>query len=152
VPSSSPLVAETFVVARQTAIPVAANVGIFSNGGNRYTVCIATGGQGMDMLSQGPTIGNGYVYAENQDFIYDSIWNTAASTGQLNGRTPVGGSSMTGAASTFAVGNNAASGISSSWGGFVYEIIFYNRQLITGERNAVLKYIGNRYNLYVGNI
>jgi hypothetical protein len=145
-PISSPLTAETFHAGRVTALNASSNSAIFSNGNNRYSVVWGGGSQVSPfMLSAGPVVGNSCPgISINTDIGADAVWTGASAKLACNGGSFNSGTSMTGAASTFAVGNNNTAG-TTSIGGWIYEELFYNVPLTTSQETQVNNYFFSRY-------
>jgi hypothetical protein len=145
-PITSPLTAETFHAGRVTTLNVSSNSAIFSNGNNRYsTVWGGANQDGPFMLSQGPAVGNACPgITINTDMSADAVWTGASAKLACNGGSFNSGTSMTGAASTFAVGNNNTAG-TTAIGGWIYEELFYNVPLTTSQETQVNNYFFSRY-------
>jgi hypothetical protein len=97
----------------------------------------------------GTTIGNGVTVTIGSDFILDSFFSGASSQQTLNGGAPVSGSNpgVTAPSAPPTVGNSGL--LTREWGGRIYEIAVYNRQLLAAERLAITRYMGARYGVTV---
>jgi hypothetical protein len=106
---------------------------------------------GTNVVDQydGTTIGNGVTVTTNSDFVLDSYFNGASSQQTLNGGAPSSGSNpgTTAPSTPFTVCN--AGNLTREWGGRIYEIVVYNRQLSASERLLVTRYMGTRYGVAV---
>jgi hypothetical protein len=141
--------AEYFVVAMSNTSLPASNSYIFDTDASSILSMFQTANTNGNAFGTyaGSSTANITPLTINQPFIANCYFNGATSTTTLNGSL-VGpanpGTSVPNAA--YCVGNKSTAD-SVSFGGFIYEIICYNRQLTTNERTSIYNYLTNRYQI-----
>jgi hypothetical protein len=93
--------------------------------------------------SVGPTVSA----ASSADMFVDSLFSGSSSMLQINNATAGTGNPGTGSASTHMTIGNYSNGLSTAigWRGFIYEIIVYNRALLSSERSQLKTYSTSLY-------
>jgi hypothetical protein len=135
---------EYFVAARSTSSNPAQGNYILDDGNNNNILDQAAGGNSL-LQYDGGSVTNGVTLTINQDFIVDSYFNGAPSQQQLNGGAAVSGGNPGTNISALAMTIGNWHGLTNEWGGFIYEIVVFSRQLTTAERLLMSRYMGALY-------
>jgi len=134
---------ENFIICSYTSLP--GNAYLIDFGSNKE-ITLLYGTQGQVDIYNGNFVGSTTMVPANTPFVADSIWSNggASDSISLNGATPSVGSAGGFAISTqltignFGGGNNGIMGA-------MYEVIIFDRILLSSERNTILNYITARY-------
>jgi hypothetical protein len=142
VTASQPL--EYLIVCRPTASTPATSSYLFDCGMNNNAML--QGGVGVQLSQYDGIQGNYTTVTQNADIVVDSYFNGASSTLTINNGA-VAGPANTSTASpsgAYTIGN-VGSHSAHAWGGYIYEIIVYARQLLATEKAVIRAYVLARY-------
>jgi hypothetical protein len=141
---------EYFVVARLTTNDPAANAFLFSCGGFRAALLVSAASNNLVCGGSGPTELCTTALTLNADFVADGLFLTAgtpATSLTLNGTTVnTSNTALTGALGDYTVGQETSL-TTTGWAGFIYEIVYYNNQISSSARTALLTYFQSRYRI-----